>query len=254
MNHLSEEQLVEHYYLEGPDHADRAGHLAACPACASAFAALQQDLDAVEAIEAPACDEGYGEQVWNAVAGSLLPHKPVRASWLHIGWRRGLIYAGVCAMLVMGAFYAGRTWDHQKSSAIAGKPPAPTPQSNVILVVLGDHLDRSERLLIELKHAGDDADLAPPLRDEARKLLTSNEACRQNATQIGDPALAAALGRLETLLDDIANHPDSLSPSEITRLQDEKDIENLLFEVRVLRSRMPDQSIRPVAHSAGGTI
>jgi hypothetical protein len=253
MNHLSEEQLVEHYYHEGLDHLARKDHLSGCTACASVFESLRQDLDMVEAIDAPARDEGYGKRVWNAVADSLPPYQAARPSWFRIGWRRGFAYAGVCVLLSAGAFYAGRMWDHQKSPAIVGKPSAPAQQPNVVLVVLGDHLDRSERLLIELKHAGDDADLASSLRDEARKLLTSNQACRQNATQIGDPALAAALGRLETLLADIANHPDGLSPSEVTHLQGE-DIENLLFEVRVLRSRMPDRPISPAAHSGGGTI
>ena len=41
-------------------------------------------------------------------------------------------------------------------------PPAP---QRVVILVLGDHLDRTERLLVELKHAdADDSEMIPPLR------------------------------------------------------------------------------------------
>jgi len=253
MNHLTEDQFVEHYYREDLDHAANTAHLAECAACATAYATLQQDLDGVEAIEPPAIDEGYGAVVWHSVVDSLPPYHKPRSSWLRLDWRRGLAYAAGCALLAASAFYAGRMWDHNKNSARTHTPAAPA-QSKVVLVVIGDHLDRTERLLIELKHAGDDSDLAHPLRDEARRLLTSNEVCRQSATQLGDSALAAALGRLEALLADVANHPDSLRPADLTPLHDEKDIENLLFEVRVLRSRMPEQPTPAAIHPAGGVI
>jgi hypothetical protein len=47
----------------------------------------------------------------------------------------------------------------------------PFSSARVVVVVLSDHLDRSERLLVELKHAdAENTALASPLRDEARSL------------------------------------------------------------------------------------
>lgn len=248
MNHLSEEQLVEHYYHEGGGSNATAAHLAGCASCAAAYAALGEDLDGIDAIE-PELDGGYGARVWNQVADDLPRYQ--REPWLsrYTGGRRIFVYgAAACVLLVTGAFYAGRLWDRPDQSANPAAVAVPV-QSKVVLVVIGDHLDRSERLLVELKHAGEDADLASPMRDEARRLLASNEACRRDATELGDPALAAALGRLEALLADVANHPESPSFAEMNRLRSERDIESLLFEVRVLRSRMPEPS-----HSSGGAI
>jgi hypothetical protein len=125
----------------------------------------------------------------------------------------------------------------------------------VILVVLGDHLDRSERLLVELKHAdAGSAEMVSPMRDEARSLLAANRVCRQDAAQIGDPALATALDHLNPLLAELANQPGALNSATITRLQEEMNADGLLFEVRVLRSRLPDRQAGSAARSNGGTI
>jgi hypothetical protein len=50
----------------------------------------------------------------------------------------------------------------------------------------------------------------------------------------------------------LANHPGDLSAAQITRLQDELNASGLLFEVRVLRTRIPEH--RTAARPVGGTI
>jgi hypothetical protein len=137
---------------------------------------------------------------------------------------------------------------------IARQSPPPAKQP-VIVVVLSDHLDRSERLLVELKHVdADSAELISPLRDEARSLLAANRVCRHNASQDDDPALATALDRLDHVLNELANQPGGLNATTITRLQDEMNADGLLFQVRVLRSRIPDRRSAGAAAANGGTI
>jgi hypothetical protein len=117
----------------------------------------------------------------------------------------------------------------------------------VVVVVLSDHLDRSERLLVELKHADLATDeTAPALRDEARSLLEANRVARRHAA--ADPALKGALERLDVLLDDLANHPDGLTQAELVRVRDQMNAAGLLFEVRVLRSRIPGAGKRSRVH------
>jgi hypothetical protein len=118
------------------------------------------------------------------------------------------------------------------------------PPQRVVVVVLSDHLDRSERLLVELKHA-EGGGVAFPLRDEARSLLPANRICRKNAKQDDDRALSTALDRLDHLLVELANQPDGLNSQTISRLQDEMNVDGLLFEVRVLRSRQAASSTHP---------
>ncbi len=57
-----------------------------------------------------------------------------------------------------------------------------------------------------------------------------------------DPELATALDRLDHLLDELANQPGGLNMATLARLQNETNADGLLFEVRVLRSRLPGNS------------
>jgi hypothetical protein len=54
-------------------------------------------------------------------------------------------------------------------------------------------------------------------------------------------------------LTELANQKEELDAAAITRLQDEMNADGLLFEVRVLRSRIPDPPPGS-RHFKGGTI
>lgn len=259
MKHLNEQELIEHYYSLDEGEGIAADHLASCAACAADFAALRGDLGEFPAVEPPARDAAYGEQVWQSLRHSLPVYEKPKRSWLGVGLWKGLSYAAACALLVACAFVAGRQWERKQVQTASVRPPQPTqtapahPQQRVVVVVLSDHLERSERLLVQLKHADADSDeMISPLRDQARALLAANRICRQDADKIDDPALAPALERLDHVLAELANHPGHSSAAEITRLQNELNASGLLFEVRVLRTRIPEH--RTAARSIGGTI
>ena len=264
MKHLEEQELVELYYSlsksSEPDESEgfAADHLASCAACAADFAALRSDLSEFPVVEPPIRDAAYGEHVWQSLRHALPVYEKPKWSWLRPGLK-GLSYAAACALLVACAFVAGRQWERRQVQTASVRPPqqaqpAPAhPQQRVVVVVLSDHLERSERLLVQLKHADADSDeMISPLRDQARVLLAANRICRQEANKIDDPALAPALERLDHVLAELANHPGHTSAAEITRLQNELNASGLLFEVRVLRTRIPEH--RTAARSIGGTI
>jgi hypothetical protein len=257
MKHLTEEDLIGQTYGEGASGA--AAHLDGCAECARSYAELKSDLSEIDRLaefdrEPSHRDEAYGEQVWRAIAGSLPLYGTPRRRWFGIGVVRGLSYAAICALLVAGAFYAGRQWEIRKPAVTAGNihPQAKQP---IVLVVLGDHLDRSERLLVELKHVdAGNTEMVSPLRDEARSLLAANHVCRKNAEKTGDPALEGALDHLDHLLTEIADQPGGLDAASIARIKNEMNADGLLFEVRVLRSRTRDQRPAGATHLNGGTI
>jgi len=62
------------------------------------------------------------------------------------------------------------------------------------------------------------------------------------------------LDHLDRLLAELANEPGGLNSATITRLQDEMNKNGLLFEVRVLRSRIPHSPGAGADNSKGGTI
>jgi len=133
--------------------------------------------------------------------------------------------------------------------------PAPPPKQPIVVVVLDDHLDRSERSLVELKHADLDSTATDsPMRDEARSLLAANRVCRKNAAQADDPELNTALDHLDSLLAEAANEPGGLNSQNIAKLQDKMNADGVLFEVRVLRSRIAHRKGTGDDAAKGGTI
>lgn len=247
MHHLTEDELVALAYAEDETDAIQQ-HLARCAECTTAYAAVCSDLDEMGFAAVPARDELHGKRVWESIADRLPQYQAPKRRWFRTGMPGGLwggLALGACAGLLVFGFVAGRLWERkqgQPAQTIASNPaqhkqPA-HPQERVVVVVLSDHLDRTERLLMELKHAdAGNAETVSPLRDEARTLLAANRICRKNTKRDDDPDLAAALDRLDHLLAALANQPAGLDSAGIAKLQDEMNSDGLLFEVRVLRSR-----------------
>jgi hypothetical protein len=235
--HLSEEEMIDHYYGETTQSSRAERHLKACVRCADEYSALERDLGGVKALVPPLRGEGYGQEVWGAIRGSLTPYEARKWRWPSLGFRRPLALATAFALLMVAAFIAGRVWQRRQSPQTAAVVSDPQAKQRVVVWVLGDHLDRSERLLVALNHA-DGKDDALPIQIEARELLASNRLLRQSAKQTGDSAADAALDRLERLLVEVSNEPDGLTEADLNRLRQEMNTDGLLFDVRVLRSRV----------------
>jgi len=248
MKHLTEEELVDHYYGEDVYKADAELHLQACRQCAQAYEELGKLLGSVRGAEPPARGAEYGAQVWQSIQGSLPRYPEKKKRFRFFVWPQ-LAYAAACLIFVAGAFVAGRVWEQMhRSSVVAGTPKqAGEPRERVVLFVLDNHLDRSERLLVQLNHvqldhagaAEERVDL--PLRSEAQQLLTDNRLYRQSITKGNDPAMNAALDHLERVLLEVANSPGELSSADVARIEQEMNTQGLLFQIRVLRSKVSEQ-------------
>jgi hypothetical protein len=244
MKHLSDEELVELYYGEGEGAAK--AHVKACHECVAQFTELKQSLDAMRSIEVPARSGQYGERVWEALEPRLIPYERKTRGWFGWPqWRAATLVLG-CAMLLAAAFVGGRYWERITANTdnTAGNKNQPTTQPTVV-VVMTDHLDRTERLLVALEHADsrDHAENAQ-LQSEARELLLSNRLYRSTTKSAKDPALAGALDRLEGVLAEIANNPN-LTAEDLQRVRSEMNTQGILFEIRVLRTRKTDQGKEP---------
>jgi hypothetical protein len=248
MKHLEEAELVEHYYEESANMGESERHLKACPVCTKRYAELCRDLDGVATPTPPARREDYVEQIWQSIGASLPVYEKPKSSWMR--YYRPLGWAAACVLLVAVAFVAGRRWERKQASTVAVAVD-PQARRRVVIVFLGDHLDRSERLLVQLNHAEGNDLSALPLRSEARELLASNRLVRQSAMQAGDLNVEASLDHLERLLMELANAPDKLTETDLNRLRQEMNTDGLLFDIRVLRSRVhspdPEQQSAPKA-------
>jgi len=273
MKHFSDEDLMDLYYSEpGEDRGEVEEssvqqHIASCVDCRDAFAGVKIDLDRTPIIEPPARAADYGQGVWQAIAPQLTAYERRRFRWpsLSAGMRIGigLGFAAACALLIAGGFFAGSLWERKHSQQVVARTPStssvpkagtPAPP-RVVVVVLSDHLDRSERFLVELKHADLDSNgTGTPLRDEARSLLAANRLCKKKVAAAEDPALNTALDHLDRLLAEAANSPGRLNGATLARLQEEMNGDGLLFEIRVLRSRNTEHFGAENDRPNGGTI
>jgi hypothetical protein len=246
MKHLEEAELVEHYYEESANMGERELHLKACPVCGQRYAELCRVLQAVATPTPPARSKDYVEQVWQSIDAFLPVYEKPKRSWMR--YYRPLGWAAACLLLVAVAFVAGRRWERKQAPSVAVAVD-PQARQRVVIVFLGNHLDRSEQLLVQLNHAEGHDLSALPLRSEARELLASNRLVRQSAIEAGDLNVEASLDRLERLLMELANEPDSLTEADLNRLRQEMNTDSLLFDIRVLRSRVqsPEQPSAPKA-------
>ena len=264
MNHLTEEQLVLHYYRDARDPSEAAAieqHLHDCAACQADLAAIGRTLEAVERLSVPARPDGYGTEVWTRVQTRLATSS--RRPWWQAVREQltptRLALAGGVAVLVVAAFVGGRFFPGTRSAPPttpgAASTPAATQQTaadlarvreRVFLAAVGDHLERSQMALVELVNAegGPQVDISDDQR-RVRELVSSNRLYRQTAVTTGDHGVAEVLDELERVLVEIANSPSTISPAEFEKVRDRIEQQGLIFKVHVLGERVRQREARP---------
>jgi hypothetical protein len=145
------------------------------------------------------------------------------------------------AAIVIAAFLAGRYMPRGEKpipTEVATKA-SPTGNDRVLMVAVGDHLDRTEMILVELENTRAEGKVnISAERDLAQNLVTENRLYRQTAEHDKDPEIAGVLDQVERVLIDIAHHPDSVSEKQLTDLQQRIESQGVLFKVRVIESRV----------------
>jgi hypothetical protein len=252
MTHITEEQLVAFAFddVESGTRAALNAHLDACAECRLALVEIRATLDATAHLDVPERDEAYGEQVWTAIAPRL--NEPTaarvesareRATPVRFALRPAVWLAAAAALLLaVGAYWLGRH-DAGFAPAVeqaARTAPAREPsdiRERVVLAALGEHLDRTERTLVELVNAGGDGRVDISAEQAwARDLLDANRLYRQAAagpSGDGNVALAGILAELEPVLLEIANSPSRLTSDEFEAMRDRIEARSLVFKVRV---------------------
>jgi anti-sigma factor RsiW len=258
MKHLTEEQLALHVYGDADDAATVVQHLAACTECRAEFARWQSVLAAVQ-VEAPERSANYEAQVWARISQKLQDCHPERSegsafrarrhrAWAGLFAPRGWAAAAVFAMLLLAAFGIGRWWEHRHTpgpqiavnTGGATNTAAPAAvRERVLLVAVGEHLDRSQMMLIELANAPDGRSVDISREQQAaQRLLDDNRLYRQTASAVRDGQLADVLDQLERLLVDVAHSPATVTPAELDDIQRRIESQGLLFKVRVLGTQV----------------
>lgn len=243
MKHVSEQQLVLYYYGEAQQPQEIKSHLAACNACNTEYSKIERTLAQVEPIVAPEPDAMYEQKLWYRLQPQIARQAaaPRWSLFPKLGW------IGAVAALLIAAFLVGRylprttTTPANNVAVVQGKPNA----ERIILVTVGEHLERSQMLLVEIMNAdGKEATDLTTEQKQARDLLEDNRLYRQSAQRTGDPAITRTLDELERVLVEVANGPSEVSDQELNSLRKQIEAQGLLFKIRVIGSKVRQESAK----------
>lgn len=246
--HPSEEDLILHFYGEGSHPAATHAHLALCRACQSEYEAIARTLTMVATPATPERGDLYGLEIWQRIR----PRLPARDPWsrfLSVRWST-VTMGGAVAVFAIAAFIAGRYWpstEQPASTPTQAASPAVSGDERARTVAIIDHLERSERVLLDLSNAnGPDADVSEE-QAWAADLVDANRLYREAAAQAGETTTALVLDDLERSLLDLVHAPSTLTPIELEDVRARIDAAALLFKVRVLSNELRERETAPLA-------
>lgn len=249
-SHFSQEEFILAYYGE-PD--ARVDHLDACEPCRNELTRLANVLNQVTPADVPEPAEDYEAHVWDRLSWRLRAERK-RSSR---EWPKWIAAAAMFAL----AFIGGLLWNRRNAQPVttiatstqsttsgAAQPVGSSTQQQrdrILLVVVGDHLDESERMLIELTNItakSDDVDVTTE-QQRAGELLATNRLYRRTALDRGEDRVATLLDELEPVLLQIAHGPAQLTPEELHKVQKRVETKGLVFKLRVLRADVRATSV-----------
>jgi hypothetical protein len=241
--HFTQDEFVLAYYDESEIDARRE-HLDACAECRAELARLTHVLDQVRPVEVAEPDDDYEARAWDRLSWRLRGERKKTPS----GWTKWLAAAAMLAV----AFLGGLLWNRSNTGPVrtaSTNQPASNPsvepttastqqqRDRILLVVVADHLDDSERMLVELTNltVSDDIDVSTE-QQRAEELLVSNRLYRSTALDRGEDGVATLLDELEPMLMQIAHGPSQLTPDELRKIQKRVEAKGLVFKLRVFRA------------------
>lgn len=266
-HHLTQEDLVLSYY-DDPAAAGQHTHLAACSECRAELERIASVLGKVTSIDVPEPEDGYEARVWERLDWRLRTERRrgERRQWL--GW---IAVAAMIALAFVGGLLVNRRDDTvapgrqiatgtttptpqtatspnqtvahvppQQTATVApgpSTPQQPSGRDRILLLVVGNHFDQSERVLLELSNLTpkDGNDISAE-RERAEELLASNRIYRRTALDRGEGNVATLLDELEPMLLQIAHAPAQVSADELRTMQRRVETKGLVFKLRVLRA------------------
>jgi hypothetical protein len=276
MTHPTEDTLNDYIEreLSPAEHVRVATHLETCADCALVVAEFQQivrEAAALGPIQPP-------EHVWTSiqstvasrqsplddargdpelVEGSLVdsrestaqsPQAKVQSLWPRYAWA-----LATAALVVMG-FFVGRVAQQREqqsaseqradTAAVRASADDAAVRERVLLIAVGDHLERSQMVLVELAHAETRGELdISAERQLADDLVASNRLYRQTAQQMGQENVAGLLDELEPVLVEVARGPSTVSTQQLDDIQQRIEALGIVFKMKVIGSDIREQPV-----------
>jgi hypothetical protein len=232
-----DEELILFFYGEHEAPAAIERELAADPELSRRYASLRRELTALDGLSTPEPRPGLETRMWARVAPSLT--RPSRRFAIPMGWLGWAAVSTAVIAIAFAGFLAGRavrTTPTEGAVAENLKALPPAARDRVLQAALADHLDSSQRFLLEVKNGAPSVD---EKRAWAANLLSANRLYRRAAERAGQRRVAAVLAEIEPILTQLAEAPESF---DLAKARAGIERGDLLFKVRIARNNLKELS------------
>jgi len=259
--HISDEDLLLDYYGEitPEQRAVMRAHLESCAECRALDRELRAVLALVDSEPMPEVPPGFEREMWArlepVVSGSSRTSVVSgfsRTNEVHLKadttkpdttWSfefpRWALAASVAALAV-GSFALGRIWDTPTTSPQqVANSDARELSERMLRSEVEEHLERSQRVLVELANTDDSAPvLLASDRERAADLVAAGRLYRRSAEEMGDADTRDLIEDVERVLVEIANGPDVESSNDLSQVRARIVDQDLIFRLRVITAAM----------------
>ena len=257
--HISDEDLLLDYYGEATpeQRAEMRAHVETCAECQALDRELRAVLALVDSEPLPDAPPGFEREMWArlepVVSGRHLARKLRRSGEVRLKadtprTRRTLAWsfelprwalAASVAALAVGSFALGRIWDTPTTSPPVSTPDVRELSERMLRSEVEEHLERSQRVLVELVNADDSAPvLLASDRERAADLVAAGRLYRRSAEEMGDADTRDLLEDVERVLVEIANGPEVESSNDLSEVRARITDQDLIFRLRVMTAEM----------------
>jgi hypothetical protein len=253
VGHVTDEELLLDYYGEIPGDAGDSmrEHLRNCAQCRALDRELRGVLALVDNEPVPAAPEGFEREMWSrvephitkAVAGDVVTgNLPAASEKLVSAWslevQRWALAAAAVA-LAAGSFALGRVWDEPSDRTGATVDDERAATSLLLRSEIEEHLERSQRMLVELVNTDETAPVTLASdRERAADLVAAGRLYRRSIDDRADAETRDLLEAVERVLVEIANGPERESSNELSEVRARISDQDLIFRLRLMTAEM----------------
>ena len=254
--HISDEDLLLDYYGEATpeQRAVMRAHVETCAECQALDRELRAVLALVDSEPLPDAPPGFEREMWarlEPVVSGFSRTNRVRlkadttkadttkadTAW-SFEFPRWALAASVAALAV-GSFALGRVWDTPTTSPGVSTANVHELSERMLRSEVEEHLERSQRVFVELVNADDSAPvLLASDRERAADLVAAGRLYRRSAEEMGDADTRDLLEDVERVLVEIANGPEVESSNDLSEVRARITDQDLIFRLRVMTAEM----------------
>jgi hypothetical protein len=236
--HISDEDLLLDYYGEitSEQRAVMRAHVESCADCRALDRELRAVLALVDSEPVPEAPPGFEREMWARLEPDVV--SAFRRTTWSFEFPRWMLAASVAALAV-GSFALGRVWDTATPSPEGAHADTRELNERMLRSEVEEHLERSQRVLVELVNADDSAPvLLASDRERAADLVAAGRLYRRSAEDMGDADTRDLLEDVERVLVEIANGPEVESSNDLSDVRARITDQDLIFRLRVMTAAM----------------